>query len=118
MSEPPESNNENGRLSLRDRLQPLRARAKSAISFVSGVAAVLVALLLYNALVPAPPPLFTRDVNQAIVNAAASSSLVYQVIRPSFVLIQTNKRDPKSGAAFTDRTDGDAGGEDADDKGS
>ncbi len=113
MSEPPESSIESDPPSLRAKLRSVRARAKSAVSFVSGIAAVLVALLLYNALVPAPPPLTTRDVNQSIANAMASatpapadSSLVYQVIRPSFVLIQTEGGgNPNNGEAFTGRND-------------
>ena len=93
----------------------LRTRSKSAISFVSGVCAVLVALLLYHALVPGPQPLTMTEVNQSIANAMASatpapaySSLVYQVIRPSFVLIQTKGiNDPNRGEAFLgqDRAD-------------
>ena len=116
MSEPPElsteENPENSPLSRRERLQRLRTRAKSAVSFVSGVCAVLVALLLYNALVPGPHQITPQEVNQSIANAMASatpapaySSQVYQVIRPSFVLIQTNKRDPNSGSAFADPSD-------------
>jgi S1-C subfamily serine protease len=78
------------------RWQRLRARARRALPFVSGVLAALVALLLYNALVPAPQPLTVREVNDTVAQALASatpppaySAQVYQVIRPSLVLIQT-----------------------------
>jgi len=80
----------------RGRLQRLRARVRSAGPFAAGVLTVLVALLLYNALFPAPHPLTTREVNDTVAQALASatpppafSARVYQVIRPSLVLIQT-----------------------------
>jgi S1-C subfamily serine protease len=79
------------------RLRHFRARARRAIPFISGVLATLVALLLYNALVPAPSPLTTREVNNLVAQAMASatpppaySERVYQIIRPSLVLIQTS----------------------------
>jgi S1-C subfamily serine protease len=92
MSEPPTSRSELWR-----RLaQRLRTRARGAAPFASGVLAALAALLLYNLLFPAPPPLTTREVNEAVAQAMATatpppaySSLVYQVIQPSLVLIQT-----------------------------
>ena len=64
--------------------------------FASGVLAVLVALLVYNILVPGPQQLTLREVNDTVAQALASatplpaySSLVYRVIQPSLVLIQT-----------------------------
>jgi S1-C subfamily serine protease len=81
----------------RRRLQRLRARVWSAAPFASGVLAALVALLLYNVLVPSPHPLTTSEVNDTVAQALASatppptfSARVYQVIRPSLVLIQTH----------------------------
>jgi S1-C subfamily serine protease len=78
------------------RLQRFRARVRRAVPFVSGVLAALVALLLYNALAPAPQPLTAREVNETVAQALASatpppsySARVYQVIRPSLILIQT-----------------------------
>ncbi len=63
--------------------------------FAGGVAAALVALLLYNLLVPGPRQP-TSDANASAAQAVASatappaaSARVYQAIRPSFVLIQT-----------------------------
>jgi S1-C subfamily serine protease len=64
--------------------------------FASGVLAALLALWLYNALFPGPQPLSQQQVNDTVAQALASatpapaySELVYQVIRPSLVLIQT-----------------------------
>jgi S1-C subfamily serine protease len=81
----------------RQRLQRLGARARSVAPFASGVLAALAALLLYNALFPGPPPLTAREVNDTVAQALASatppparSAMVYQVIQPSLVLIQTH----------------------------
>src|SRR5262245_50707403 len=80
----------------RQRLERLRPAVRSAAPFAAGVLAALVALLLYNILFPAPPPLTTRQVNDTVVQVLASatpppafSAAVYQAIRPSLVLIQT-----------------------------
>jgi S1-C subfamily serine protease len=69
---------------------------QSAALFVFGMLAVLVALLLYHALVPSSPQLTSRQVNDTVAQALASatpppafSTLVYQIIRPSLVYIQT-----------------------------
>lgn len=80
----------------RRRLQRLRAYVRSAAPFASGVLAALTALLIYNLFAPDPPQLTTHDVDDSIAQALASvtpppaySALVYQVIRPSLVFIQT-----------------------------
>ncbi len=80
----------------RGRLGRLRTRAPGAALFASGVLAALVALLLYSVLVPGPQQLTPRQVNDTVVQALASatpppafSARVYEVIRPSLVLIQT-----------------------------
>jgi S1-C subfamily serine protease len=64
--------------------------------FASGVLAALVALLLYNVLVPGPHQLTKREVNDTVAQALATatpppafSARVYQQIQPSLVLIQT-----------------------------
>jgi S1-C subfamily serine protease len=82
------------------RRRRLRAQLRRTAPFASGVLAALVALLLYNALVPAPQPLTVREVNDTVAQALASatpppaySAQVYQVIRPSLVLIQTESED-------------------------
>jgi len=89
MNEPSASN------TVWDRLKRIRERTRGAIPFVSGIAATLLGLVLYNALFPTDL-LTEREVNQAIVNAMASatprpafSAEVYQIIQPSLVLIQT-----------------------------
>ncbi len=78
------------------RLQGFRPYVRRTLPFISGVLATFAALLLYNWLVPPAAPLTLREVNEQMVQAMASatpppaySSLVYQVIRPSIVLIQT-----------------------------
>jgi S1-C subfamily serine protease len=77
------------------RLAKLRGRLKRSAPFVSGVLAAFLAIIIYNALF-ADPRLSEKDVNQAVANAMASatprpaySTLVYQAIQPSLVLIQT-----------------------------
>ena len=84
----------------RSRLRRLRAAVRRAVPFASGVLAALVALLLYNTLFPAQRPLTTTDVKQTVAQVMASatpppaySDLVYRVIRPSLILIETSGRD-------------------------
>jgi S1-C subfamily serine protease len=64
--------------------------------FATGVLATFLALWLYGRVVPYTPPLTPKDINQAVAEAMASatpapnySSRVYQAVRPSIVLIQT-----------------------------
>ena len=78
----------------------LRAAVRRAVPFASGVMAALVALLLYNTLFPAQRPLTTTEVKQTVAQAMASatpppaySDLVYRVIQPSLILIETSGRD-------------------------
>jgi S1-C subfamily serine protease len=104
----------------RRRLQGFRTRARSAAPFVSGVFAALAVLLAYHILVPDPPQLTTREVNDAVAQALASatpppsfSARVYGVIQPSLVLIQTQVLDEDgevkdglgSGVVITERGD-------------
>lgn len=79
----------------RRRLHQLLLLARRTLSVASGVAATLLALLLYNFFFPPPAPLSMREVNRAVDEAIAEitpmpafSSYVYQVIRPSLVLVQ------------------------------
>ena len=95
MDEPSASRSERWR----HRLQRLRVGVRRIVPFASGVLAALVALLLYNALMPAPQPLTTRQVKDTVAQVMASatpppaySEQVYQVIRPSLVLIQTRTK--------------------------
>jgi S1-C subfamily serine protease len=77
----------------------LRRRARPVIFFASGVAAALVALLLYQALVPAPHQMTPSEVNDSVAQALASatpapafSAGVYQAIQPSLVLVEAQTR--------------------------
>lgn len=81
---------------LRERWRRRLIRARNTLPFFAGIAAALIALLIYGALHPAPHQLTTREVNDAVAQAMASatppssySSVVYEIIRPSLVLITT-----------------------------
>ncbi|HEX2979463.1 MAG TPA: trypsin-like peptidase domain-containing protein [Anaerolineaceae bacterium] len=81
---------------LKRRLRQAVVRSKRAIPFASGVAAALLALLIYNLLTPAPDTLTIGEVNDTInqvmgsaTPAPAYSAQVYQQIQPSLVLIQS-----------------------------
>lgn len=104
----------------RQRLQRLRCRVRAMAPFGAGVLAALGALLLYQFLFPAPPPLTTHQLNDTIAQALASatpppafSAQVYQAIRPSLVFIETDRKDEKgerdqaigSGIVVDDRGD-------------
>jgi S1-C subfamily serine protease len=91
MNEPPAARSE----IWRRRLRRIRSFARSAVPFVSGVLAALVALLLYNALVPGPHQITQSEVTDTVAQALASatplpaySALVYQAVQPSLVLIE------------------------------
>lgn len=90
--------------SWRTRLRLLPARVRSLAPFLAGVLTVLLALVLYNLLLPGPRPLTSQDVNEAIAEAMASatpapsySSIVYQIIHPSLVLIETERPNDEGG---------------------
>jgi S1-C subfamily serine protease len=100
MNEPPIS-----RLELwRSRWRRVRAWGRRVLPFASGVAAALVAILLYDLVVPAPHLLTQQDVNNTVADMMASatppsafSARVFQVIRPSLVLVQSTA---PSGSGF------------------
>jgi S1-C subfamily serine protease len=76
-------------------------RLRQALPFAAGIAAALIAVSLYGALV-APRPLTQRDVRNAIASALASvtpgpphSVAAYERVRPSVVLIE--RRDATTG---------------------
>ncbi len=80
---------------MRIRLGRWRERLRGMLPFVSGIAAALLVLVLYNILFPAARPMSERELNEVIANAMASATprpadavLVYQVIQPSLVAIQ------------------------------
>lgn len=69
---------------------------RRALPFVLGVAAAFLAILVYNLLTPHRQELTVNDVQNSVAQAMASatpppaySTVVYQIIRPSLVLIQT-----------------------------
>lgn len=77
-----------------------RANFRRALPFASGMLATFAALFLYNWLFPAPAPLTLQEVNNSVneimaaaTPAPARSALVYQAIRPSIVLIETERAD-------------------------
>jgi S1-C subfamily serine protease len=79
------------------RLHRIGATARRTVPFASGIVAALAAVYLYTLLVPAPPPLTERDIQQSVNQALASqtpgpalSQLAYEAVRPSLVLIQTD----------------------------
>jgi S1-C subfamily serine protease len=78
------------------RLKSIRSRWQRMIPFVSGAFAAIVILLLYGWLFPPPQQITPRDVEDSIAQAMASatprpaiSAQVYEIIRPSLVLIET-----------------------------
>ncbi|NMC78396.1 MAG: hypothetical protein GYA59_03455, partial [Chloroflexi bacterium] len=70
MMEPPVSRTERWQ----QRWQRLRAGVKSALPFVSGILAALIALWLYNLFTPTPQPLTIRQVNDTVAQALASAT--------------------------------------------
>lgn len=104
------------------RLQRLRMAVRSAVPFALGMLAALVAVLLYNLLVPAPKQLTLNEVNDSVAQAMASATpspaqaaLVYQGIQPALVLIEVHSPREKhideeesglgSGVVINDRGD-------------
>ena len=82
----------------RGRLRESRARLRRGSPFISSILAAFLAFLVYNLLIVKPNQLTVGDVNESVANAMASatplpaySALVYQVIRPSLVLIQVEE---------------------------
>jgi len=82
------------------RIQSLRAWIRRGWPFAAGTLAALLAIWLYNVYNPPPEPLNSDDVGQIVVEAMASatpppaySTLVYQTILPSLVIIQTKQAD-------------------------
>jgi S1-C subfamily serine protease len=90
----------------RTRAEPSHRRASLRRSvrrigpFAAGIAAAFGAILLWNSLNPAPPPITTGDVRNAVASALASQTpgpahgeTVYATIQPSLVVIQTDEAD-------------------------
>lgn len=111
----------NSRLELwRVRLVSIKNKLKKGVPFATGMLATLLALFLYNRMFPGPQPLTTKEINDTVVSVMSSAtpppaaaSLVYRVIQPSLVLIQTkgNESDGKdhsglgSGVIISDNGD-------------
>jgi len=81
-------------------MQRLRISARSLSLFLLGILAALFGFWLYHLITPSTPPLTSNDVNAAVQAALASatpppaySEIVYQIIRPSLVLIQSPNAD-------------------------
>ncbi len=88
------------------RRQGVGARIRKGSLFAAGVAAAFLAVVLYGWLFPGPKPLTQSDVKQGIAQALASqtppppfSELVYQIVEPSLVLIQTQSPGTQGQAA-------------------
>ena len=82
----------------------LRTWLRRAGMFTAGVVATLAALFVFHLAFPAPKPLTVSEINDAVSAAMASatpppanSALVFQVIQPSLVLIQTKSNVSTSG---------------------
>jgi S1-C subfamily serine protease len=79
----------------RERFRRIRTGMRSMLLFILGVAAALTTVLIYNLLFPAPHQMTANDVSTVVNQELASatppppfSEAVYQIIRPSLVLIQ------------------------------
>src|SRR5664280_749761 len=80
----------------RQKLRGIARRLRTAGLFAAGVAAALLAVLLYGQIVPGPHQLTQGEVRDTVASvlasqtpAPATSELVYQAIRPSLVLVET-----------------------------
>jgi S1-C subfamily serine protease len=83
----------------KERFGRVRLSVRRATPFASGVLAALLALLLYNSLFPGPHQITQSEVNDTVAQVMASatppppySSLVYQAIQPSLVLIESKRQ--------------------------
>jgi len=81
---------------LRSRWARLRERVRKMSPFLSGVLAALMALFLYNSFFPGAKPLTQTELNTVVSNAMGSATprpadavLIYQIIQPSLVWIET-----------------------------
>ncbi|MDR3577854.1 MAG: trypsin-like peptidase domain-containing protein [Anaerolineaceae bacterium] len=92
----------------RGRLRRFLSWVRKAVPFAAGVAAALIAILVYNSLNPGPQVLTSTDVSTQVAISMASatpppafSETVYRVIQPSLVLIEAQSpaqtKDNKSG---------------------
>lgn len=90
----------------RDPTPPGRRRVPAAAALIAGAAIVLLVAAAFLALNQGPAPVTRQEVAEAIASALASqtpgppaSELVYAAVRPSLVLIQTDRgRDARRGS--------------------
>jgi S1-C subfamily serine protease len=78
-------------------LSNLAKKAGSFLQYIAGMLAVILALFLYNHFTAEPTTINENDIREAVFQAMSSatpppaySTQVYQMIRPSLVLIQTS----------------------------
>lgn len=91
----------------RGRLRGVLTRLRRGLPFGSGVLAALLAFFFFNLLFVKPNQLTVNDVNDSIASAMASatpppafSANVYQIIRPSLVLIQVEEKHKNAKSDF------------------
>jgi S1-C subfamily serine protease len=89
------------------RMKNIASQLRRSLPFVSGVFATLVVILIYHFVIVQPNQLTTEDVNASVAQVMASatappaySAQVYEVIRPSLVLIQTEERHQNADSGF------------------
>lgn len=89
------------------RMKNIASLLRRGLPFATGVFATLVVLLIYHFVIVQPSQLSADDVNASVASAMASatpppaySSLVYQVIQPSLVLIQTEGKSQSDESGF------------------
>lgn len=90
-----DENQEHLPVSWRGRYRHLLSRARRAVPFLSGMMAAVIGLMVYNLVSPKPETLTISQVNEAVNSVLASatpppaySAQVYQIVRPSLVLIE------------------------------
>ena len=95
MSESTETNQER----FKKGIKRIASFLRRGLPFASGVFAALLAFILYNLVIVQPNQLSVEDVNASVASAMGSatpppaySAQVYEVIRPSLVLIQTEEK--------------------------
>ncbi len=91
----------------RSRLQDWRKYLRGSFFFASGILAALLGLWIFHLLNPATPQMTAGDVNNAINQVLASatprppdSEIVYQIIQPSLVLIESQVSAPDGSTAY------------------
>ncbi len=89
------------------RMKNIASQLRRSLPFLSGVFATLVVILIYHFVIVQPNQLTTEDVNASVAQVMASatappaySAQVYEVIRPSLVLIQTEERHRNAESGF------------------